>query len=929
MRFFFTIFLLSLSLIGFTHGLKDYMPKNKFVGTALNNSILEGKANSNYEDIVAKDFNCIVAENAFKMSNIIPSKPLDPFNLTLADFSQQGLRRVDAMLEIAEEQGMKTRGHTLIWHNQAPNWLNSDVKSWSNDQIYDFARSYIQVLTQYTKGKIDEWDVVNEAINDDKNPQFRNDAWFSGVDDIQNFIDYCFTVTHESVPESDLFYNDYNVETSYFPKNTFLLNMVEGMVSRNIPIHGVGLQTHLTSGEYTNENTYKGIGETIDKAGNLGLKCNVTELDIRICGGTTPTKLSEQSHEYLGVFELLLEKDNFQSLIVWGFTDASSWIPSTFDGCDDATLYDRNYTPKKAYEKVFELLVDNYEGPFDFLTHQVPGKIEAEHYNYNNFIDNDLENKGNEFRTDAVDISIGATNYFVSYTEPGEQLNYSINVNYSDNYFISLSYSSESNETIPEVQLSLNGNPLGHSFLLQPFESATSFDSIEQANIFLEKGEHMLTIEFISGGANIDYIQLLRNDCAGVKGGTAAIDECNICSGGTTGLETCENKGPYTAITIPGILEIEDYDKGGQDLGYFDNSMENEGDAYRSDRVDIVSTNDLGGGFALSYIEKGEWLEYTVNVIDTGFYSLKFRIASEMNGGSFNLLLNNINTIEKIDALNTSSWDNYEYITIDSILIDELGKSIIRIEFENGGFNLNHIVFEKMIYREPYALTSLPGILEVENYDIGGEGIAFYDISEGNTGGSYRDDNVDLAGTSDSGGGYVMAWIESGEWTEYSVQINQTAAYKLSFRYATTGNSGKLNVLVNNASVATANFSSTNDWNQFNDLEIRGIELNGGEAIIRLDFENGGFNLNHINFELDDENSVSSLNNRFCVYPNPFNSIIHIKGLEVGESWQMFNIDGKLINQGIQEIIETSDIKPGLYILKTSFKSYRILKLND
>ena len=207
---------LGLSIVLHAQGLKDFLQTGKYIGTAANNPYLEGGSNaSGYNDTLISDFNCIVAENVYKMAYIIPDRPADPFNLTIDDLSASQLQLVDAMIDTAETYNMKTRGHAFIWHSQAPSWLTTDAPGWTSQQIYDFAESYINVFATYCKGRIDEWDVVNEALNDNGNG-FRTGTWYDNVSDKQDFIEHCFTVAHTADPDADLFYNDYSIELYKF-----------------------------------------------------------------------------------------------------------------------------------------------------------------------------------------------------------------------------------------------------------------------------------------------------------------------------------------------------------------------------------------------------------------------------------------------------------------------------------------------------------------------------------------------------------------------------------------------------------------------------------------------------------------------------------------------------------------------------------------
>lgn len=497
--------------------------KNKFIGTAVNNQYLEGNHNSNptgYATALETEFNCVVAENAFKMGYLLPTKPSDPFNFTIADFDATGLQRVDALLDLAAEKGMRVRGHAFVWHTQAPEWLKNEAPNWTDQQIFDFTEQYITALGTYTKGKVDEWDVVNEAINDDATPNFRStDAWYRGVSSMEDFLDHCFNVAKTVDPAADMFYNDYSIETKYNKKNEFMLSLVKGMTERNVKIDGVGFQSHFVSG--TDMNTYfiNEIGVSIDKLKDLGLQVAITELDLRICGGTTTEALTKQGEEFKAITELFLKKDNCKSLLVWGISDNGSWIPDVFDGCDDALLYDKNMRIKPAYNGIAEAL-------------------------------------GGE----------------IIIVEPG---------------------------------------------VLAPY-----------------LGKRM---------------------------------------------------------TIPGKIELENYDLGGNGTAYSDNTSGNEGGSYREDDVDVAGTGDMGGGSVIGWAETGEYLKYSVNITKTGLYDFVFRVATPIGGGDFDILMNDTKIIENVKIDSTGpEWESYIDVSVQDISLTA-GNAVLTVKYSNGGFNFNYI----------------------------------------------------------------------------------------------------------------------------------------------------------------------------------------------------------------------------------------------
>lgn len=347
-------------------GLKDYLPAGKYIGTAVNDPFFDIPTSNppEYKSTLKKEFNVIVAENAFKMSTLLWTKPATPLHLSKSDLY---LYKIDTMLDFAQKNNMRVRGHTLIWYSFPPSWLSTEAAGWTEQEIYSFAKQYITLVVEHCKGKVQEWDVCNEMIDDQNSPSLRKaNTWYANVTNMQQFMDSCYFYAHAADPDAKLFYNDYNIEISYFPKQAFMLNMVQQMVNRGVPLHGVGLQSHFESGTNTNNYTYNEVNTLMSTLNSYNLLCNITELDLRICSGGSNT--SEQADEYQNFTKIFLQNTNCNSLLVWGLTDQYSWIPLFFNNCGEALLLNNNFQEKEAYTAVKNELINNISTSTKVLT---------------------------------------------------------------------------------------------------------------------------------------------------------------------------------------------------------------------------------------------------------------------------------------------------------------------------------------------------------------------------------------------------------------------------------------------------------------------------------------------------------------------------------------------------------------------------------
>ena len=252
------------------------------------------------------------------------------------------------------------------------------------------------------------------------------------------------------------------------------------------------------------------------------------------------------------------------------------------------------------------------------------------------------------------------------------------------------------------TQTTINGSPSG---------AWTTWVS-ESVAVNLIKGVNTLTITATSadGGPNIDLIALPNSvvagsctaDCFGTIGGSASLDLCGQCTGGNTGIEPnalCVQE-PFnsTAHPIPGKIEAEEYDLGGEGIAYHEaNSNGNQGGGtLRNDEVDIEVCTDSQGGFNVGYTLTGEWLEYTVEVANTGNYDLELRLAKDGDGGLFHIEMDDVDITGPIEVPNTGGWQIWETIKLQDLSLTA-GEHIMKIVFDSDYTNINYMIFSDLV----------------------------------------------------------------------------------------------------------------------------------------------------------------------------------------------------------------------------------------
>lgn len=187
---------------------------------------------------IKRHFNSITAENEMKPEALEPIE--DNFNFSIAD----------EYLNFCRKNNIAIRGHTLVWHQQTPNWFFENPqtgKKLTNSEkdkkiLLERLKKYIQTVVSRYKGRIYAWDVVNEAIDENEPDGFRRSDWFNVLG--PEYIEKAFIYAHQADPNAQLFYNDYSTENPV--KREYIYKLIKSLREKGIPIHGVGLQCHIS-----------------------------------------------------------------------------------------------------------------------------------------------------------------------------------------------------------------------------------------------------------------------------------------------------------------------------------------------------------------------------------------------------------------------------------------------------------------------------------------------------------------------------------------------------------------------------------------------------------------------------------------------------------------------------------------------------------
>jgi hypothetical protein len=366
---------------------------------------------------------------------------------------------------------------------------------------------------------------------------------------------------------------------------------------------------------------------------------------------------------------------------------------------------------------------------------------------------------------------------------------------------------------------------------------------LAQASVvqFSTSGTHTLRLQTREDGVQIDQIVLSPSTWLSAAPGQRSGDSTIVSKSAPA-----SGSSPYSgsAIALPGTIQAEAFDAGGEGIAYHDSTSGNSGGAYRATDVDLEAASS--GGYNVGWIGAGEWLQYSVNVAAAGSYIVDVRVAALGAGGTFHLEMNGINVTGAMTIPDTGGWQSWQTMTRTVTLA--AGAQKARLVMDTTGANaVGNIDWIRVTPASsagstPYggAAAAIPGTIEAEQFDNGGEGIAYHDLTSGNSGGAFRSTDVDLEPA--AGGGYDVGWVAAGEWLRYTVNVTSAGAYAALFRVASLGAGGTFHLEVNGTNVSgPLTVPDTGGWQSWQNVGAT-VQLAAGTQVARLVIDADGVN---------------------------------------------------------------------------------------
>jgi endo-1,4-beta-xylanase len=340
-----------------TMGLKDAFAGKFLIGCA--GDVPRGYSEAELANIKA-NYNIITPENCMKPQPTHPSE--GTYNFTTPD----------AMVQWCLDNNIKVWGHTLAWHSQTAPWFfqpGPDGQALTRELAMARLSNHIHTVVGRYKGRILGWDVVNEAINDRGGGQtenLRNSSWVRAIG--PDYLTLAFKWAHEADPQSQLYYNDYNIDQDtnydqttpqYSGKHSSSMLLLKRLIAEGAPINGVGIQGH-----WHLYNNIPDIEKAIIDYESLGLKVSISELDVTATGSNsgalggggrggaiTAEALEQQAQVYAKMFDIFNRHAKTMSRVTfWGISDGRSWRAG-----QSPLVFDRQLQPKPALQAIIDV----------------------------------------------------------------------------------------------------------------------------------------------------------------------------------------------------------------------------------------------------------------------------------------------------------------------------------------------------------------------------------------------------------------------------------------------------------------------------------------------------------------------------------------------------------------------------------------------
>ncbi|MGD0940213.1 MAG: carbohydrate-binding protein [Terracidiphilus sp.] len=481
------------------------------------------------------------------------------------------------------------------------------------------------------------------------------------------------------------------------------------------------------------------------------------------------------------------------------------------------------------------------EGPYGGTPAAIPGTVMAENYDTGGqgvgYNVTSVNGTDNSYRSDGVDLETAtapATGNDLGWTATGQWFRYTVNVATAGKYTVTFELAAPSAVTDAFHLSNSSGTNLSGSVNIPATGGWQTWTTVT-TTVTLPAGQQVLTLDEDNGGWNIDD---------------------------TTFALATPAEGPYggTPSAIPGTVKAENYDTGGQGVAYNVTSTNGTDNAFRSDGVDLETATAPATGNDLGWTASGQWFKYTVSVTTAGSYTVSFLVAGDVAVTDAFHLSNaaGTNLTGSVAVPSTGGWQAWTTVTATVTL--PAGTQTLTLDEDNGGWNIDTASFA--LANAPYGGTpaAVPGTVNAENYDTGGQGIAYNVTSTNGTDNAYRSDGVDLETATAPATGNDLGWTATGQWFKYTVNVATAGTYTVSFLVAgdvSVTDAFHLSNSTGTNLTGSVAVPSTGGWQAWTTV-TKTVTLPAGTQTLTLDEDNSGWNIDTTTFALTSASNSST-----------------------------------------------------------------------
>lgn len=306
------------------------------------------KNDARYRKVLVEQYDLVVPENCMKFGSTQPAP------------NRYDFESADALVSFAEQHGMQVRGHNFVWHSGLPSWFTGTVTKENARQVLI---NHILTVGGRYKGKIQSWDVVNEALlpSDGRPDGLRKSPWLELIG--PEYIELAFRTAKQADPFAKLTYNDYGIEydsPGSEKKRADLLAMLRQLKKKGVPVDALGIQSHL--GTSPGARFGSGVRALIREVQAMGMEVYITEMDVnddKVEQDDPAARDRVVAQVYADYLSDVLQSRAVKAVLTWGLTDRYTWLNNYEHDKKEHPKrkerplpFDADYKPTAAFEAI-------------------------------------------------------------------------------------------------------------------------------------------------------------------------------------------------------------------------------------------------------------------------------------------------------------------------------------------------------------------------------------------------------------------------------------------------------------------------------------------------------------------------------------------------------------------------------------------------